>query len=84
MVARGGTYGDLHGDGREVDPIALRTSNDMTPSFEADLPKTLRRILDGGTIRTGCGIHMIEKHGDGVLMSRATAEWVFRQITKSR
>ena len=56
------------------------SSTDMTPKFEAEISEILYRVLNGDTIRSGCGPHCIERHGDGVKLSRITAQLIAKRL----
>lgn len=53
---------------------------DMTPSFENDIPRILRDILAGTTISSGCGSYLLCQKNDGILLSRATAQWLLARL----
>lgn len=63
------------------DPLA-RAKTDMRESYERDIPDTIRLILSGRRLRSLCGPHLIERHGDGVFLSRTVAEWVVGALGK--
>ena len=44
--------------------------------FESDIPKLLVQILHGDTISTGCGGHEMKRDGNGVKLSRQSAQWI--------
>jgi hypothetical protein len=53
----------------------------MQRSFEADIPSILARTLNGGTMRAGCGSHLIERMNDGgVRLSATTFRWLVARL----
>ena len=57
---------------------------DMSPAFVRDIPKTVRDLLEGQTVRASCGPHHIERTNDGGLrLSRASAKAVLEMLQRS-
>jgi hypothetical protein len=48
--------------------------------FERNMPDLISCLLSGASSEAGCGCHSLQKHDDGILISRGTAEFIVRRL----